>query len=96
MSNAEMAAGRIRLAQAARHLIYGHPRDYSAIPIPPHTCGLICVRPLVFGRAMDESWDSLTGSTIYGELDVHRLKLVKVWAMPILGWSIDLTRYVCR
>lgn len=96
MTNADMQAGRIRLAQAARHLIYGHPRDFGDFEVRPHKCGaLMCIQPLLFGRTNDR-WDSLEGASILGDLDIHRRRLIRVWADPILGRSIDLTRYVCR
>lgn len=90
-----MRAGRVRLALAAKHLIFGHPRDFAAVPVPSHECGLICLQPLVFGVTRTAMRGALDGATIYADLDVHAKRLVRVWAQPpMLGDSIELTRYV--
>lgn len=92
-----MVSGRIRLAQAARHLIFDQPRDFNAVPVREHVCSRTCVQPLIFGRT-DYKWGNDAWATLYADLDVHAKRLVRVWALRGYGYGesfVDLTRYVC-
>ena len=101
MTNSQMVGGRIKIAALAKKRI----KDWDPMPVAfmgaqkPHEHGIIgCYIPVVFGLLGGEGsslWDEWV-PTLYGQVEVHRGRLEKVWAQYGLWESIDLTRYVCQ